>query len=323
MRRRHALSRLNGVDLDLLVLGDANPDLVLSGGDVVPAFGQAERLVDEALLTVGGSGAIMACGAARLGLRVAFAGVVGDDLFGSYMRGQLAARGIDVGGMVTDPHRPTGLTVVLSTPEDRAILTSPGTIGDLRASMIDPVHLRAARHVHVSSYFLQTALQPDLAGLLEVARASDATTSLDPNWDPAGEWDSGLMDLLPAIDLLLPNEMEATSLGHSSDLDAAIASLRSRGPLVAVKAGARGAVASGPGERVQVAAVPVESVDATGAGDSFDAGFVTAMLAGEPLDRCLALANACGALSTRSAGGVDAQPTMREALDTVAQGSTS
>ena len=323
VRRRHAVGRLNSVDLDLLVLGDANPDLVLRGGDVVPAFGQAERLVDEALLTVGGSGAIMACGAARLGLRVAFAGVVGDDLFGSYMREELAARGVDIGGMVTDPHRPTGLTVVLSTSEDRAILTSPGTIGDLRASMIDPVYLHAARHVHVSSYFLQTGLRPDLPDLLESARASDATTSLDPNWDPSGEWDGGLIDLLPAIDVLLPNEMEATSLGHSSDLDAAIATLRSRGPLVAVKAGARGALAAGPGELVQVDAVPVETVDTTGAGDSFDAGFVAAMIAGESLDRCLALANACGALSTRATGGVDAQPTMREALDTVAQGGTA
>lgn len=207
-------------------------------------------------LTIGGSDAIVACGAARLGLRVAFAGVVGNDLFGSYMREELAARGVDIGGMVTDPHRPTGLTVVMSTPEDRAILTSPGTIGDLRASMIDPAHLRAARHVHVSSYFLQTGLQPDLPGLLEDARASGASTSLDPNWDPSGEWDGGLFDLLPAIDVLLPNEMEATSLGHSSDLDAAIA-------------------------------------------------------------------NACGALSTRATGGVDAQPTMREALDTVAQGTSA
>ena len=77
-------------DLDLLVLGDANPDLVLHGGDVVPAFGQAEHLVDDARLTIGGSGAILACGAARLGLRAAIAAVVGDDLFGRFVRDGLA-----------------------------------------------------------------------------------------------------------------------------------------------------------------------------------------------------------------------------------------
>jgi hypothetical protein len=97
-------------DLDILVLGDANPDLVLSGGDVVPAFGQAERLVDEARLVIGGSGAIFACGAAKLGLRVAFAGVVGDDMFGRFMCDQLHAHGIDTSAVAVLPERSTGVT---------------------------------------------------------------------------------------------------------------------------------------------------------------------------------------------------------------------
>ena len=109
-------------DLDLLILGDANPDLVLTG-DVEPSFGQTERLLDTAHLTVGGSGAIVACGAARLGLRVAFCGVVGDDHFGRYMSDELDRRGVDVSGLVVDPTRSTGLTVVLARPDDRAILT--------------------------------------------------------------------------------------------------------------------------------------------------------------------------------------------------------
>jgi sugar/nucleoside kinase (ribokinase family) len=90
-----------------------------------------------------------------------------------------------------------------------------------------------------------------------------------------------------------------------------------------VKCGQRGAIAVGPGERAQVAAVPVDAVDTTGAGDSFDAGFLTAMLRGEPLERCLAIANACGALSTRSSGGVDSQPTMQEALEALERGSAA
>ena len=142
--------------VDLLILGDANPDLVLTG-DVEPAFGQRERLLDGAHLTVGGSGAIVACGAARLGLRVAFCGVVGDDLFGRFMRDELDRRGVDVKGLVVEPDRSTGLTVVLARPDDRAILTHEGTIGDLRAGSIDPELLAAASHVHVASYFLQSA----------------------------------------------------------------------------------------------------------------------------------------------------------------------
>jgi ribokinase len=97
----------------VVVLGDANPDPVLSGGDVEPSFGQAEHLVEGAQLTVGGSGAILACAVAKLGLRVALCGVVGDDLFGRFMCEEVARRGVDVKGLVVDADLPTGLTVVL------------------------------------------------------------------------------------------------------------------------------------------------------------------------------------------------------------------
>jgi sugar/nucleoside kinase (ribokinase family) len=136
--------------LDLLVLGDCNPDLILSEPDLTPAFGQVETLVDEAELTIGGSGAIMACAAARLGLRTAIAGVVGDDLFGR-MIDALAARGVDTRGVVVDPAAQTGLTVILSRTGDRAILTFPGSIAALDVDRIDPDLLQQARHVHVAS----------------------------------------------------------------------------------------------------------------------------------------------------------------------------
>ncbi len=310
-------------DFDLLVLGDANPDLVLSGDQVEPAFGQAERLVDHATLTIGGSGAILACGAARLGLRVAFAGVVGDDLFGAFMREQLAARGVDIGGVLVDPSRPTGVTVVLSGPEDRAILTSLGTIGDLRASLIDPGTLASTRHVHVSSYFLQQGLATELPEIFDRVHRAGATTSVDPNWDPSGGWDGGLMDLLPQVDVFLPNEMEALRLAHISDIDEAVTRLRARAPFVVIKRGDRGALGARTGELVEVPAVPTRVVDATGAGDSFDAGFLTAFLSGEPLDLSLRIANACGALSTRSSGGTDSQPTMDEVLAALERGSAA
>src|SRR5881296_1376772 len=96
-------------DFDLLVLGDANPDLIVRG-DVTPEFGQAEKLVDQASLVIGGSGAIAACGAARLGLRVAFAAVVGEDVFGRFMLDALAERSVDTSGVLVDTSRSTGLS---------------------------------------------------------------------------------------------------------------------------------------------------------------------------------------------------------------------
>lgn len=299
---------------DLLVLGDANPDLVLRGGDIVPAFGQAERLVEEATLTIGGSGAITACAAVRLGLRVAICGVVGDDLFGRFIRERLDHAGVDTQGLAVDASRPTGISVVLSGGEDRAILTSLGTIGDLRAELVDPELLEGARHVHVSSYFLQPGLARDLPEILGRVRAAGGSTSVDPNWDPSGGWDGGLLDLLRSIDVLLPNAIEATRLARTSDLDAAVLSLGRNGDVVVTKDGSNGAVAAVAGELVRVEAPDVRPIDTTGAGDAFDAGLIAGLLAGRELEAAMRMANVVGALSTQAVGGAEAQPTMDEVV---------
>ena len=305
-------------DLDLLVLGDVNPDLVLSDAAMDVAFGQAETLVEDAELTIGGSGAIMACGAARLGLRTALTGLVGADQFGEFMLRAVSERGVEMSGVTVSDEVRTGLTVVLARPDDRAILTFPGAIAAMTAERVDADLLARARHVHVASFFLQTALVPGLATLLRSARAHGATTSVDPNWDPAQRWDGGLRELLGEVDVLLPNAAEACRLAGVSDAEAAAAKLAAAGPLVAVKLGAEGAVAApAGGEGRLVRAAPperaVDPVDAVGAGDAFDAGLLCALLGGQPLDEALAFACACGTLSMRAAGGTAAQPTFAEA----------
>ena len=302
-------------ELDLLVIGDANPDLILTGA-VEPAFGQVERIVDEAHLTIGGSAAITAAAAARLGLRVSFCAVVGDDLFGRFMREELGARGVDVGGLVVDPGRPTGLTVVLARRDDRAILTHPGAIGALTVERIDARLLERARHVHVGSYFLLPALAAGVADLFDRVRSRGGTTSIDPNWDPAETWDGGLRSVLPRTDVFLPNATEATLIAGADGVEHAVRGLAADGRIVVAKAGPDGALAA-EGERLLRADAPpsVTTVDTTGAGDAFDAGFLASWLAGDPLERSLAIANACGALSTRALGGVDGQATFAEAIE--------
>ena len=183
-------------DIDLLVLGDANPDLILLGGDVVPAFGQAEHLVDDARLTMGGSGAILACGAAKLGLRVAICALVGDDLFGRYVREGLESAGVETSGLAVDQEAATGVTVVLSGPDDRAIITMPGTIAGLRAELIDPSLLERARHVHVSSYYLQTALVPRCPTSSTPSTSTGRRHRSIRTGTPPDLWNAGLLELL-------------------------------------------------------------------------------------------------------------------------------
>lgn len=301
-------------DFDLLVIGEINPDLVLSGADLAPAFGQAEKLVDAAALTIGSSSVIMACGAARLGLRTAFVGVVGDDELGHFMLRAMRAREVDTSACIVDPTLATGMSVILSQPEDRAILTHLGATAALRCEWIDRVMLRRARHLHVGSYFLLDALRPGLPALFAEAREMGLSTSLDTNWDPSGGWDGGLGQLLPLCDVFMPNAAEAKLISGQDDLDRALDRLSGWVPTLAVKLGAEGGEARQGRVSVRSPALSVPVVDTTGAGDSFDSGFVYGYLNGWSLSRSLRLACACGSLSARAVGGTAGQPTLEEAV---------
>lgn len=297
---------------DLVVIGEVNPDLVLTG-DVTPAFGQVEKMVTEAALTIGSSACIFACGAARLGLRVTFIGKIGEDVFGRFMSEQLAGHGVDTSGLLVDPDLRTGLSVILSRGSDRAILTYAGAISELRFGEIDLEQVSRARHRHIGSYYLLSRLQPDIPGLFRHARGLGLTISLDTNYDPTGQW-AGVAPLLDQVDVFFPNETELAALSGESSVEAGLIRLSRPGLVLAAKLGARGGAVRQAGQTRFVPALPVAVVDTTGAGDSFDAGFLYGFLQGWEPARCLRLACACGSLSTRRAGGTTAQPNLAEAL---------
>lgn len=296
---------------DILVAGEINPDLILTG-DVMPAFDQVEKLVDSAALTIGSSSVIFACGAARLGLKVAFIGKCGDDAFGRFMLDEMQKHHVDVNNVQVIEGGSTGLSVILNRGVDRAILTHLGLVADLQAADIADGLLAQARHLHVASYFLQTKLQTGLPRLFERAHSLGLTTSLDTNYDPSETW-AGFDELLAATDVFLPNETEVKSLTGAEDVDEAMSRLGSRVGLTAIKLGAQGALGVRSAQSVQVPSIPVNVMDTVGAGDSFDAGFIYGYLHGWTLEKSLRLGTVCGALSTRKSGGTDAQPTLEEA----------
>lgn len=299
-------------ELDLLVVGDANPDVIVSSPDLEPRFGQAEQLVDSAALVMGGSGAITAMGAARLGLRVGLCAVVGNDDLGRLMTVKLAEAGVDLEHLVVDAYRPTGMSVILNRGDDRAVLTASGTISALTPDDLAALPDHPARHVHAASYHLMT---PEYRGALPVAfrrfRAAGSTTSVDTNWDPAERWD--VESLLRETDVFLPNEAELTAITRSPILDRALATIAELGCDAAVKRGERGGVARVGGRTYRaVRTPPVDFVDAVGAGDTFDAGFLAGRLFGRDAATCLAMAVIAGTLSTARSGGTDGQPTLDE-----------
>ncbi len=305
--------------LDVVAVGELNPDLILDGLDGPPVPGR-EVLAHGCTFTLGSSTALCAANLAALGLRVGIVGKVGRDLFGDFVLQALRARQIDVSRVIRDPVARTGITVSLASPQDRAMATFAGAMRDLRAEEVDVEYLADARHLHVSSLFLQAGLQAGLAGLFHAAKQRGLTTSLDPGWDPGERWGAGIGSLYSCLDILFINEVEVVGLAQMADWRRAAQSLASRVGLLVVKRGPAGATAFQGGAERNHPGFSVQVRDPTGAGDAFDAGFLFGRLVGRPLEECLVWGNACGAMTAGQAGGSGAFRSRDEVKAFIARG---
>lgn len=290
---------------DITVVGELNLDLILSGlpDELVP---EREHVVDRLTLTLGSSSAIFAHNLATLGSRVGFISRIGSDPLGKISLERLAAGGVDVSKVRKVGSTATGLTVILPRRNFRNILTYPGTMFEMCFEDLDLEYLSSARHFHLSSFFLHRGLRPRVVELFERMKAAGLTTSLDTNDDPDDRWEGGLRELLPHVDVFLPNAREAKKITGVDGLDAAVEKLASWLPVVAVKLGPDGSMVRRGSEKLVSVPVRVEAVDPVGAGDSFDAGFLHQYVRGADLSACLAYGNLAGAFSTTRAGGTEA-----------------
>ena len=296
----------------VLCAGEINVDLVLQGYTEFPTPGK-EVLVQDFAMVLGSATAIMAMGLARLGTTVAFVGRVGDDVWGRYCLEDMSGRGIDLSRVVTDRSLKTGVTVSITHPLDRALVTYLGAINALTGSDVPAAAMAGLDHLHASSFFFQEGLRPDFPDLFARAHRAGLTTSLDTGFDPSGQWDGGLRETLRETDLFFPNEVELAALTGTADPEEGLRRLENGRTRVVAKLGTNGTMTLEGGRVVHVPAYPVQPVDTTGAGDSFNAGFLHRWLQGAPLVECLQLGAACGALSTLGLGGTAAQPVLEEA----------
>jgi sugar/nucleoside kinase (ribokinase family) len=298
--------------MNILIAGELNPDLILRDYTTFPGPGK-EVLVKDFQLTLGSSSAICAVGLARLGDSVTFAANVGADVYGDYCIAMLGREAVDVSLVHRRDDLKTGITVSITSSQDRALVSYLGAIASLRADDLPSDAFARHNHFHVAAYFLQQNLRAGLAQLFEAAKRAQLTTSLDPGYDPSETWSSDLKNTLQHVDVFLPNEVEIQGITGCTDVLDGLRALDNGHTLVVGKLGCHGCIARYHGKLTQVPAFPIDVLDTTGAGDSFDAGFLHAWLKGAPVADCLRWGAACGALSTRGLGGTAAQPTEQEA----------
>ena len=314
LRKNVSTQDMNGPELvpkRIAVIGELNVDLVATGLSGTPLFGQ-EILANGFEITLGSASAIFACGCASLGNEVTFVGSTGRDDFGKFCVEALKEKGILTDALVIKDVERTGATIVLSGLGDRALVTYPGAISTFGINDFSLETLQGKDHLHLTSYYLQAALRPDFPRLMREARTQGLSVSFDPNSDPSGQWDSDVFEVIELADILFVNETEAKALTSREDIKGALAELGKLCPCVVIKRGSDGVVAARDGDLVSAGVYSVEAIDTTGAGDSFAAGFVTAHLNGLDLQDCLQTGNACGALSTRTPGGTNSQPSLDE-----------
>jgi len=289
----------------VVIVGELNVDLILEQVNDLPAL-EKERIAEDMTFTMGSSSAILAANAGALGMSVGFVGRIGSDTFGDYMRDSLAERGVDTSCILETSDAATGLTAIFTFREERGMLTYPGAMNDLTIDDVPWDYLEQAQHLHLSSYYMQPGLRPDCPELFRRAKEIGLSTSFDTNWDPDEEWGDDVLDVLDHVDVFFPNDEEARLISGESDLDRALTVLADRATTVVATCGIDGIRARRGDDTISLPALPVTPVDAVGAGDSFNAGFLKQYAENKPLDDCLRHGMVTGAFSTLAPGGTSA-----------------
>jgi sugar/nucleoside kinase (ribokinase family) len=294
-------------NIEVLAIGELNVDLILNEIDGFPVVGK-EILAGDMNLGLGSSTAIFAANLSSLGAKVGFIGKIGPDSFGDLVRQNLNDKGIDTSFLIIDNSSATGATIVLNYSEDRAMVTFPGAMEKMVLNDINPEILEKARHIHFSSYFLQPGIRKDVPSLFSMAKKMGLTTSLDTQWDPTEKWDFDYKAILPVVDIFMPNEQEILHITGKNDLESALNLLAPYAKHIVIKRGNKGSLLWGKG--VEIKEFPPylnnQVVDAIGAGDSFNAGFIYKFIKGFSLPECADFGNVSGALNTMAAGGTGA-----------------
>jgi sugar/nucleoside kinase (ribokinase family) len=287
---------------EIVVLGDLNLDIIVSGLRALPELGH-ELLAEGCAQKAGGSCANTAIVLKWLDWPVSLYSQIGDDRVADGIQGELAAIGLDTRTITRTPAHPTGVTLALTFEEDRSYITAPGTLSSLTLGGLNTGYLRAHGHLHLASFFLQRALQAEVGALLQEAKGAGMSTSLDPGHDPTGQWcTAALQPFWGSLDWFLPNAKEFMAITRADTLDEAFRRFPPEVKGVVVKNGSEGAVVRHNGIVRAFPAVPARAVDTSCAGDCFNAGFLLGLCGDASLEEAVKLGNAFGAAAVSFVG---------------------
>ncbi|MEP7341439.1 MAG: carbohydrate kinase family protein [Acidobacteriota bacterium] len=295
---------------DVMTVGDVFLDLVMTGVRAWPQPGE-EGLAKELRREIGGGAAITACGLSRLDQRVALMAMIGKDA--DYLVERLSKFGVTSDALLVNQQDSSGLTVSISTTQDRAFFTYPGANSELQPLLLTNPSVRksltGSRHVHLAL----PAMPALISTLSKALREAGVTLSLDAGWQPQWLGNHRNLQALGEVDLFMTNEREAELMTKQSEPEMmmrvfAKAGLRG----VVLKLGERGSMLMWENEIYSCPAAAAKPRDTTGAGECFNAGFLYAWMAGGAPMQWLQSGNVCSALSTQQFGGVEGLPTPRQ-----------
>ena len=282
----------------VLCLGRTYCDIIFTGLHDMPVLGR-ERFADDVTVVAGGGAYITAAHLASLGRPSALLTRLGTDPLSRSLDAELEGSGIDLAFIERSRDAGPQPTVALVKDGERAFVSRRA--GTSRPSSLEKaLSAPGMAHLHIAEF----ATLKDNPDVIAMARRHGLTVSLDPSWDDQLiRRDSGFFETCAGVDVFLPNVEEGEALTGETSTQAILSALQKHFPLVVLKRGEHGAMASQGAARVSVEALPVDVVDTTGAGDAFNAGFLHSWLGAADLERSLAAGIRAGALSVQSAGG--------------------
>lgn len=289
---------------EVLCVGIIVADHVCTPIDHVPAAGELV-LADGMLLTSGGCAANTAVDLAKMGVRTAVLGRVGDDLFGEMVRSMLERDGVETRHVISTPGADTSQTLIIIVKnEDRRFVHTFGANARLTANDIPASSLNGIRILYVGGYLLMPELeQQGLVKLFQQAKEQGIQTVLDVGIPRPGKYLSRLEHLLPLVDVFLPNDDEAEVILNEANPRRQAELFHAMGAsTVVITCGEKGSVLVNNRERLQADIFHMDYVDGSGSGDAFDAGYIAGMLRGLDARGCLTMASALGASCVRQVG---------------------